>query len=511
MSAGEQPIVVSCKCGRSFQAQPYLVGKQVACPVCRSAIYVAPPQASARPPSSEHPFADAHAPSPAAFPGSYVQAVAPQAGAARRKTVGFPMAVVYAVLGIAGVLFLVCAGIFGYGFVQGLMEGFENVRREAELRDSAGTSEPAGTFPAGPPATRTVSDTTSGSQTVDLLKEFEPQRDQVRGEFVLDSRGLTLPATQAALIEFPVSTPPSYRLELEAERTSGQDSLNLIVVVAERPVMIVLEGFEKKLSGLNVVNGRSANQNETTYRQPIFAAGRPTTIVCTVQGNHVVVRCDGKTVIDWQGDPSQLSLDKRYWKPRTPGQLAIGTWNTEFLITRCELSPLPDASQPALGDVAVDSGGSSPEAPPGSGGPWQTLGGDEWGFVAEVPPNATIDESGETHPAGSPTTFSAASDGEAFAVKIWKLSAPTNQPMQYVQDIQRRVVAKRGRVIDQRLIDVRGARAGSEMSVIDNRDFLQVTRIILVEDRFYELVYIGDKSQRRPPQMLRFFSSFQLL
>ncbi len=34
------PIVVTCRCGQKFAAQPHLAGKQVACPVCGQPLLV---------------------------------------------------------------------------------------------------------------------------------------------------------------------------------------------------------------------------------------------------------------------------------------------------------------------------------------------------------------------------------------------------------------------------------------------------------------------------------------
>ena len=84
-------------------------------------------------------------------------------------------------------------------------------------------------------------------------------------------------------------------------------------------------------SGLNTLSGRTANRNQTTRRGPIFRAGAPTMIVCTVRGASIHVSCDGKEVINWSGSPEQLSLDRRFWSKVPPERLAVTIYESNVL------------------------------------------------------------------------------------------------------------------------------------------------------------------------------------
>jgi hypothetical protein len=79
------------------------------------------------------------------------------------------------------------------------------------------------------------------------------------------------------------------------------------------------------------------------YSERIFPDERPRAIAITVRsGNpaHIQVACDGETIVDWQGDPTRLTLDARYWTVGS-GQLMLGSWDTGFKITKLRLTPLP--------------------------------------------------------------------------------------------------------------------------------------------------------------------------
>ena len=140
------------------------------------------------------------------------------------------------------------------------------------------------------------------------------------------------------MIPYPV--PKQYTLTVVAERTAGTDSLNVGLIVGGRQTMLALEGWGVMASGLNTVNGRTADNNVTTFRSPIFASGRPSTIVCAVRESSVQVSCNGQPVIAWSGDVQQLALDRRFWTNIPADRLFVGTWTTTFRISKLELVPL---------------------------------------------------------------------------------------------------------------------------------------------------------------------------
>ena len=62
------------------------------------------------------------------------------------------------------------------------------------------------------------------------------------------------------------------------------------------------------VSGLERIDGKVSQDNETTHRGWRFVNGRRATITCEVRKGGVAVTCDGKRIVDWRGDPGRLSL-----------------------------------------------------------------------------------------------------------------------------------------------------------------------------------------------------------
>ncbi len=198
------------------------------------------------------------------------------------------------------------------------------------------------------------------SKTVDLLKRIDPARDGLRGRWTFEGSDLISPKESLATLFIPHDVPQEYRLTVAAERIAGGAGLNLGLVVSGRQTMVVLEGHGKNWNGLSLVDGVSVDRNETRRQGIVFREGEPCTIVCTVRRSGVQVTCDGETIIDWKGDPEQLSLDKRYWSGVPQNRLAVATWaGVVFRISKLEIEPLEDRSTPASGARGPDASGRS--------------------------------------------------------------------------------------------------------------------------------------------------------
>ena len=213
----------------------------------------------------------------------------------------------------------------------------------------------------------TMTSPASEPAAYDLLQLTDPRRDGIRGLWLRQDTTIASPGG-LAILAIPFDPPSEYRWTVVVERTAGDDAVCLVMPVGAHQTMVVLEGWQKRVSGLNFVSGKWAYDNPTTYREPVFHAGKPTTVVCTVRQSAVSVACDGKTIINWSGLPSELSLDLRYWSEVPAKRFAVTVYDpqTRFRITRMEVVPLggsAGSSPPALVQQAI------PQPPaPGNGG-----------------------------------------------------------------------------------------------------------------------------------------------
>lgn len=166
----------------------------------------------------------------------------------------------------------------------------------------------------------------SAGPAIDLLGRIDPRRDAVEGDWRLSKGVLTFAGDKEwSRIQVPYHPPEEYDLTVVAERVRGTEILILGLVVGGRQATVVLDGWGGGVSGLERIDGKVSQDNETTHRGWRFANGKPTTIVCKVRKSGVAVTCDGRQIVDWRGEAERLSVVGG-WKVPDEKQLFLGGW-----------------------------------------------------------------------------------------------------------------------------------------------------------------------------------------
>ena len=161
---------------------------------------------------------------------------------------------------------------------------------------------------------------------VDLLGRIDPKRDAVEGDWRQSNQVLTFAGDKEwSRIQIPYHPPEEYDLTVVAERVRGIEILILGLVVGGKQATVVLDGWGGGVSGLEKIDGKVSQGNETTHRGWRFVNGKPTTIVCKVRKSGVAVTCDGRQIIDWRGEADRLSIVGG-WKVPDEGQFFLGGW-----------------------------------------------------------------------------------------------------------------------------------------------------------------------------------------
>ena len=96
----------------------------------------------------------------------------------------------------------------------------------------------------------------------------------------------------------------------------------------------MLGGWGNTISGLTEINGKFANENETTVRTFRIRNGPMYSVLISVElkGDRaqIVVVVNNKPLIRWQGPPSALGFrptrDRAHLRARTPGMPTLGAW-----------------------------------------------------------------------------------------------------------------------------------------------------------------------------------------
>jgi hypothetical protein len=204
-------------------------------------------------------------------------------------------------------------------------------------------------------------------KTIDLLATLDPKLDSVRGIWWLNGKSLQMNGETYARVQVPVTPPENYTLRMKATRLAGDDMLGIGVVIGGKQALVAVDGYEGTKTGLSQIDGRTNEDNETTFSGALLRESVPVELVVQVRAGSAKLTADGRTIFEWKGDPARLSLQDDYAVPNQ-ARLVVATWNTIFEISEFTLteeagaaqveaapslrpSPQPPASQPSPPEI----------------------------------------------------------------------------------------------------------------------------------------------------------------
>ncbi len=178
-----------------------------------------------------------------------------------------------------------------------------------------------------------------GNSALDLMPLINLDRDATAGKWIRFENGIvTPPETPYALLVLPVEPPESYELKIAVQRTERDESLNIGLPVDESTGMLVIDGFGGLKTGLSAVGGVTLTDLPNVADGPILGPA-VSEIVIRVTPESIHATCDGEVLVDWNGDPHDLSIRDAQWKYE-PHTLFIGSWHAEFLIHEVSIRSL---------------------------------------------------------------------------------------------------------------------------------------------------------------------------
>jgi hypothetical protein len=170
---------------------------------------------------------------------------------------------------------------------------------------------------------------------IDLLRTLDPRLDSVRGIWFFDG-GLQCNSETYARLQVPVEPPRRYTLRLKARRSDGDDQLGVGLIVGGHQTMLSIDSYGGKKTGLHFLDGKSSRNNESTHTGQVLPLDAVVELTVRVRPNSVRLWADGKTIVDWSGDPARLRMDKDYAMPRGDW-LFLSSWRTQWEVTEFTL------------------------------------------------------------------------------------------------------------------------------------------------------------------------------
>jgi len=189
----------------------------------------------------------------------------------------------------------------------------QRLERVAKLTAPGSPSEPGGdtsapTEPDGTPPGKPL----PKGEWVDALKAVDVARnkDGVRGPWTRDGEDIKTSRASPSystdsLCMLPVQVEGNYDMQMEFTRTSGDNTVFMVLPVGIQQVAVALSYRHGEACGLNLIGGRAANANPSTVKPGMLKNGKKYLVQATVQLQrniaNIRVSVDGKRLFQWKG------------------------------------------------------------------------------------------------------------------------------------------------------------------------------------------------------------------
>ena len=184
---------------------------------------------------------------------------------------------------------------------------------------------------------------------VNVLRQIELPRDALSGSWSKAGGAVTFGGdAEFAKLVLPGRVPQAYELSCLVTRETGHQIFVLGLVAGGSTTAVLLDGWGGGVSGIDMINGKSGSDNESTSRGFRFTNGTQTKIECSVDVGRISVACDGQAVIDWRGDFATLSAVDG-WKVPGGQSLFVGAWKpSRFRIEELTLRAMAAGQAPPV-------------------------------------------------------------------------------------------------------------------------------------------------------------------
>lgn len=180
------------------------------------------------------------------------------------------------------------------------------------------------------------------SPTVDLLKLLDPKRDSITGTWQLDSGQLVSNETGYAKLYINGKFPSKYTLRVQVRHESPLlDGVTFGLPCGEGFVHLVLDGWGRSISGLELIDGKGISENETSWRGRLMTSDKWYQLEIRVSPGRILIIHDGTLVLNWKGNSRRLTPHPHWITPKARMPM-IGTNASVYRIRQLELDPWVD-------------------------------------------------------------------------------------------------------------------------------------------------------------------------
>jgi hypothetical protein len=178
------------------------------------------------------------------------------------------------------------------------------------------------------------------SRSIDLIRMIDPVKESRRGQWKKEGSIITTPPSESeAYLQIPYIPPEEYDIRLVVVRKQGNGALNVGLAMQGRSFLVSFDGWDGTTGGIDAIDGKFCNSNETSFKKKMFQDDTARSVVCSIRKGSILVTVDGNEEINWKSDHKRLSLPPQ-WNPLDQGSLFLMEWNSLFEIREITLTPV---------------------------------------------------------------------------------------------------------------------------------------------------------------------------
>lgn len=214
----------------------------------------------------------------------------------------------------------------------------KELEAEAKRKAEAAIVKPPSSAPSSAPEVKAPPLPPPANPEVNVLSRLDSGQDAVTGSWGYDGKSLVSPREGGPYYyRLPYEPPEEYDLAFTLERRSGT-VLAIKLCSGATPFTITLDKVGTA-SGLELLDGRPVESNESFRRGAVFTNRKPAAVKCSVRKGRVTVTVEGRAVVDWSGDFKRLS-SAASWAPSNPRAMHLGTFDSEYVFTSISVTPV---------------------------------------------------------------------------------------------------------------------------------------------------------------------------
>lgn len=189
---------------------------------------------------------------------------------------------------------------------------------------------------------------TSGNST-DLIAAADPEFQPSGKRWHKDGAVFVGPSNEPGNLTIPSPLADDYLLMATIEGTPLASDVGLTLPVAGHRVQLLIDGSWRSASGLQWVDGAVVTQNAATCRGTIFEPGQATFVQSAVGRSKIYATCNGRVIVDWQGDPARLSVPE----PESTDQqtIVVRSMGIPWRLSQLRVAPLAAEKPHEIGDT----------------------------------------------------------------------------------------------------------------------------------------------------------------